>query len=94
MATRIFIPTPLRSYAGNLSQIEVDAPDVHDALKKLVSAHPGLRPHLFDDTGTLRSFVGIYLNDEDIRYLSPARSILAEKDVISIIPAIAGGTGK
>ncbi len=91
MSTKVFIPTPLRSYAGNLSEVEVSAENVNEALSKLVEKHPALRDHIFDAGGRLRSFVNVYLNDEDIRYLSEERSRLAGRDTIIIIPAIAGG---
>jgi molybdopterin converting factor small subunit len=91
MATTVFIPTPLRSYAGNQSQVEVTAMNIHDALQGLVQQHPALREHLFDNDGNLRSFVNIYLNDNDIRYLANEETKVEGNDTISIIPAIAGG---
>ncbi|MBS1911877.1 MAG: MoaD/ThiS family protein [Bacteroidetes bacterium] len=91
MATRVFIPTPLRAYTENRSEVPVEASDVQSALDALVAQHPELRRHLFDDAGALRSFVNVYLNDDDIRYLSAGRIAIGEHDVISIIPAIAGG---
>lgn len=94
MATKIYIPTPLRSYAGGRSHVEVEAPDVSSALDTLVNEHPALRNHLFDDNGQLRSFVNVYLNDDDIRYLAADVAQLSERDVISIIPAIAGGAAR
>lgn len=94
MSTKVYIPTPLRSYAGNRSEVEVQAVNVSEALAKLVEEHPALRDHLFDAGGKLRSFVNVYLNDEDIRYLSEERSRLAGRDTIIIIPAIAGGADR
>lgn len=88
----IFIPTPLRAYAGNQSSVEVQAATVADALSSLTGAHPDLRNHLFTAEGKLRAFVNLYLNDEDVRYL-PAKEQTAvkAKDTLSIIPSIAGG---
>jgi molybdopterin converting factor small subunit len=88
----IFIPTPLRPFAGGQSSIVVDASTVTEALSSLTRAHPGLRNHLFTPEGKLRAFVNVYLNDEDIRYL-PARyeTTVAASDTLTIIPSIAGG---
>ncbi len=92
MGTKVFIPTPLRSYTGDLSQVDVEGSTVEEALRRLVTAHPGLREHLYDNDGAIRSFVNIYLNDDDIRYLSGESTTLGPGDAISIIPAIAGGS--
>jgi len=88
----IFIPTPLRPYAGGKDAVEVDAATVAQALEALTGAHPDLRKHLFSAEGKLRAFVNIYLNDEDVRYL-PAKEATAvtATDTLSIIPSIAGG---
>lgn len=91
MSTRIFIPTPLRSYTDNRAEIEVEGTNIGEALGALIEEHPGLREHLFDSDGKLRSFVNIYLNDDDIRYLSEEKTPVESRDTISIIPAIAGG---
>jgi adenylyltransferase/sulfurtransferase len=88
----IFIPTPLRPFAGGKSSVEVEAPTVGEALTTLTQSHPELRNHLFSAEGKLRAFVNLYLNDEDIRYL-PAKDATAvtAADTLSIIPSIAGG---
>lgn len=91
MATSIFIPTPLRSYTGNNARVEVEGGTIRETLNILVDRHPALKPHLYDDNGELRSFINIYLNDDDIRYLSAAETPVGVNDTISIIPAIAGG---
>ena len=90
----IFIPTPLRAFAGGSKAVEVDASSVAAALDSLTSAHPALRNHLFNAEGKLRAFVNLYLNDEDVRYL-PAKEAtpVTPNDTLSIIPSIAGGTG-
>ena len=90
----IFIPTPLRGFAGGKSAIELDAATVAEALAALTQAYPDLRKHLFSPEGKLRAFVNVYLNDEDIRYL-PEKDATAVKatDTLSIIPSIAGGLG-
>ncbi len=72
MPVTITIPTALRQFAGGTSRIEVDAATAGEALDQLTSKHAELRRHLYDDKNTLRSFVNIYLNDEDIRHQSGA----------------------
>ncbi len=88
----IFIPTPLRLYAGGQDAVEVSATTIAEALDGLTRAHPDLRSHLFTGEGKLRSFVNLYLNDEDVRYL-PAKeeTAVTQTDTLSIIPSIAGG---
>lgn len=87
----IRIPTPLRAYTGEASTVDVNGSTVGDALQDLVSTHAELKPHLYTDDGTLRSFVNVYLGDEDIRYLDGAETPLSEGDELSIVPSIAGG---
>jgi len=88
---KLMIPTPLRQYAGKNDSVEVDAATVGEALDKLTSEHAELRRHLFTDEGKLRSFVNVYLNDDDIRYLDKEGTAVGGADVISIVPSIAGG---
>jgi len=87
----ILLPTPLRPYAGGASSVEVSGRTVGDALESLLERHEGLRRHLFDDAGKLRSFVNIYRNDEDVRYLQKEATAVSDGDALSIIPSIAGG---
>jgi adenylyltransferase/sulfurtransferase len=91
MPTKVLIPTPLCPYAGKQSVIEVTAQTVGEALSDLVSKYPDLRKHLFSEDGKLRSFVNVYLNDEDIRYLSKDATPVKETDTITIVPSVAGG---
>lgn len=84
------IPTPLRQYAGNQSAVNVEGETAGAALKELAESYPELRQHLFDE-GKLRSFVNVYLNEEDIRYLDGADTVVSEDDTLMIIPSIAGG---
>jgi adenylyltransferase/sulfurtransferase len=88
----IIIPTPLRPFAGGNDSVEVSANSVGEGLEELALKHPDMRKHLFSSEGKLRSFVNLYLNDEDVRYL-PAKegTHVSGKDVLSIIPSIAGG---
>ncbi|HXJ91791.1 MAG TPA: MoaD/ThiS family protein [Terriglobia bacterium] len=91
MAVKVMIPTPLRQYAGKQDSIELEAKTVGEALAGLTSQYSELRRHLYNDDGKIRSFVNIYLNDEDIRYLSKEQTPLNDRDVLSIVPSIAGG---
>lgn len=88
---KLMIPTPLRQYADEHDAVELDAATVGEALEKLINSHNALRQHLFNDEGKLRSFVNVYMNDEDIRYLDGDKTVVGAGDVISIVPSIAGG---
>jgi len=87
----IQIPSPLRQYTGKKSAVSVPAASVGEALKNLVEQHPDLKRHLYTDEGKLRSFVNVYVNDEDMRYLEKEATVLKDGDTISIVPSIAGG---
>lgn len=89
MAT-IKIPTPLRTYTGGEAQIAIDGENVGSALDDLVSQYPELQNHLFKD-GELRSFVNIFLDDEDVRYIDGMATKLNTGAKLRIIPSIAGG---
>jgi len=91
MATTILIPTPLRAYTGKRDSVQVDGATIGEALHDLTKQFGELRQHLFTDQGALRSFVNIYVNDEDIRYLQKDATALNPGDVISIVPSVAGG---
>ncbi|KAA3660043.1 MAG: molybdopterin synthase sulfur carrier subunit [Chloroflexi bacterium] len=88
--TTIRIPTPLRPYTGGNSSIDVNGSTVGAALSNLTEQHPDLRPHLFEGD-ELRSFVNVFLNQEDVRYLEGADTEVADNDTLMIIPSIAGG---
>ena len=91
MAVKIIIPTPLRGYADKQESVELQAGTVGEALAALTTKFGELHKHLFADDGRLRSFVNVYLNDEDIRYLQKDRTQVREGDTIRIVPSIAGG---
>ncbi len=88
---KILIPTPLRQYACNQDSIEVGGATVGEALAGLTSQYPDLKRHLYTDEGKLRSFVNVYLADEDIRYLNKDATPVKDGETISIVPSIAGG---
>ena len=91
MAVKVIIPTPLRAYAGKQESVEVQAATVGEALSGLTSKFGDLKKHLYTEEGKLRSFVNVYVNDEDIRYLEKDKTQVREGDTISIVPSIAGG---
>lgn len=88
---KILIPTPLRAYVEKKDSVEVAGNTVAEALEHLATQYPALRKHLFTDDGKLRSFVNVYLNEEDIRYLKQEATATQQNDTLSIIPSIAGG---
>ena len=90
MAT-ILIPTPLRQYTDKLNSVDVDGSTVGEALTALTTRFADLRKHLYTDEGKLRSYVNVYLNDEDIRYMQKEQTALAAADTLTIVPSIAGG---
>ena len=90
--TMVKIPTPLRSFAGGATELPIEGGTVGAVLGTLAEEHPALKRHLFTPEGRLRSFVTIYLNDEDIRSLEREATPLKEGDVVSIVPAVAGGS--
>ncbi len=91
MSYRVLIPTPLRPYTGEQDAIEVDGATVGEALAVLTTRYSDLRRHLYGDDGQLRSFVNVYVNDDDIRYREREATRLAPGDTISIVPSVAGG---
>jgi adenylyltransferase/sulfurtransferase len=93
MANRVLIPTPLRPFTGKKDVVEVAGATVGEVLADLTRQFDGLKKHLYTDDGRLRSFVNIYVNDEDIRYLQKEQTPVKPGDTLSIIPSVAGGTG-
>ena len=91
MSLKVSIPTPLRRYTDGNGVIEVSGNSVASALDSLLEKYPVLKKQLYTDDGRLRSFVNVYLNDEDIRYLEKADTAVKPGDTISIVPSIAGG---
>src|SRR5579872_6550620 len=89
---KILIPTPLRQYADKKDSVQLSGTTVGEVLKSLTSEYADLRRHLYNDEGKLRSFVNVYVNDEDIRYLNKEATPLADGDTVSIVPSIAGGS--
>jgi molybdopterin/thiamine biosynthesis adenylyltransferase/rhodanese-related sulfurtransferase/molybdopterin converting factor small subunit len=92
MANKILIPTPLRPFTGKLDAVDVEGGTIGELLTNLTTKYEGLKPHLYNEQGKLRSFVNVYLNDEDIRYLQKENTPVNPGDTISIIPSVAGGS--
>lgn len=91
MAT-VIIPTPLRKFTGNTAQLETSATTVEDAIRGLASDFPDLKKHLLDESGQIRTFLNIFVGEDDIRDLQHEKTALNGQTVLSIIPAIAGGS--
>jgi molybdopterin/thiamine biosynthesis adenylyltransferase/rhodanese-related sulfurtransferase/molybdopterin converting factor small subunit len=92
MAITILIPSALQNYTSHRSEVQVQASSVGEALQALADAYPDLRKHLYTEQGKLRSFVNVYLGDEDTRYLQGLDTPLKEGDTLTIVPSIAGGS--
>jgi molybdopterin converting factor small subunit len=89
---KILIPTPLRQFTAKQDSVTAPGATVGEVLAALTTAYPDLRKQIFNDEGKLRSFVNVYLNDEDIRYLGKDATPAADADTLSLVPSIAGGT--
>lgn len=88
---KVLIPTPLRQFAAQKDSVEVGGGTAGEVLNALTAQFPDLKKNLFTDEGKLRSFVNVYVNDEDIRYLKKDATPVAAGDTVSIVPSIAGG---
>lgn len=88
---KVMIPTPLRQYTDKKDSVEVSGATVGEILGTLTTTYPDLKKNLYNDEGKLRSFVNVYVNDEDIRYLSKDKTEVAAGDTVTIVPSIAGG---
>jgi molybdopterin synthase sulfur carrier subunit len=85
------LPTVLRSQAGGRSSVSMDGSTVGEVIQSLVSAHPGMTEQVLNADGSLHKFVNIYVNDDDVRYLSALDTPVKDGDEVSILPAVAGG---
>lgn len=91
MSVTVRIPTPLRDLAGGAAEVAVEAEDVRGAVAALEAAHPGFAERLLDEEGNLRRFVNVFVRDEDVRFQDGLDTKLSDGDVVSVIPAVAGG---
>ena len=91
MPVTVRIPTQLRTLVGGASEVAVPGDTVGEALRALDAAHPGFGERLFDDSGSLRRFVNVFVAEEDIRFLDGVATPVPDGTVVSIVPAVAGG---
>ncbi len=91
MIATVRIPTQLRNLSEGEAEVKVEGATVGDALAALDAKHPGFRGRLFDDDGNLRRFVNVFVADEDVRFMQGLDTPVEEGQVVSIIPAVAGG---
>lgn len=91
MSVPVRIPTPLRRFTGDRAEVSVKAADLSSLLERLFEECPGLRGQLLGEDRKLRSFVNIYVNDEDVRFLDGLKTAVKDGDSVEIVPAIAGG---
>lgn len=91
MAIVVRIPTPLQRFTQNQSQVEAKGDTVIEVIDDLERTFPGVRERLCDDERGIRKFINVYVNDEDIRFMDGAKTVVKDGDELSIIPAIAGG---
>lgn len=92
MSARVRIPTPLRSFTGGADEVAVDGATVAEALDDLGRAHEGVLERVLDADGKVRSFVNVFVGDRNVRSLDGLATPIGEGDVISIVPAVAGGS--
>ena len=92
MSATVRIPTPLRKVTNGEDKASVDAGTMVEVVESLEEQFPGLKARICDDDGELRSFVNVYVNGEDIRFLDGIGSAISSGDEISIVPAVAGGS--
>jgi sulfur-carrier protein len=91
MSVTVKIPTQLRSLTEGSAEVQASGPRISDLISDLEVRHPGMQQRLLDESGQLRRFVNVYLNDEDVRFLQGLETEVPEHASISIIPAVAGG---
>lgn len=93
MPVTVRVPTPLQKLTHNQKQVEAEGSSVTAVFESLEKKYPGIKERLYDEDGALRRFINVYVNEEDIRFLDGVDTAIKEGDDISIVPAIAGGTG-
>ena len=91
MSLNVRIPTPLRKFTGDKADIEADGAIVSEVIDNLECRYPGIKDSLVDESGSLRRFVNVYVNEEDIRFLDGKNTPVKDGDSLTIVPAIAGG---
>lgn len=93
MAVKVRIPSPLMKLTSNQGEVTAEGSNVKEVFENLEKQFPGIKERVYDENGQLRRFINIYVNEEDIRFMDGESSSVKDGDEVSIIPAIAGGTG-
>lgn len=93
MPVEVRLPTVLRAHAGGQSTVNAEGATIGEVLAQLTSQFPGLAGQVLTGDGSLHRFVNVYLNDDDVRYLDKLDTKVGPDDVVSILPAVAGGAG-
>jgi sulfur-carrier protein len=93
MSVTVKLPTILRKFSDNEARVGADGTTLAEVLKDLESRYPGITKNVVSDDGGLHRFINVYVNDEDVRYLGSLETAVADGDVVSILPAVAGGAG-
>ncbi|OGH59264.1 MAG: hypothetical protein A3G34_02995 [Candidatus Lindowbacteria bacterium RIFCSPLOWO2_12_FULL_62_27] len=91
MSITIRIPTPLRKLTGDAEEVRIDAVTLRDMITTLERQYPGIKDRLCDESGEVRRFINVFVNDEDVRFMEGQATQLKDGDVVSIVPAVAGG---
>lgn len=91
MVVKVRIPGPLQKLTQDKAEVEVNATSIQELIDNLNRSYPGVKDRICDEAGQIRRFVNIFLNEEDIRFLSREKTPLKDGDEVSILPAIAGG---
>ena len=91
MSVKVKIPTPLRNLTNEQDLIELAASSVREVIDVLENDFPGVKERICEEDGSIRRFVNVYVNGEDVRFLSELDTVIADNDEISIVPAVAGG---
>lgn len=91
MAVTVRIPTPLRKFTGDQADVEVQGATVGEVIDNLEAQHSGIKERMVDESGAIRRFVNVYVNEEDIRFLDGSETGVQDGDQVTIVPAIAGG---
>lgn len=91
MSVTVRIPTPLRALTDGQAELALDATDVRGVVDALEDSYPGLAARILDDDGELRRFVNVFVRDEDVRFRDGLDTAVSDGDIVSIVPAVAGG---
>ena len=91
MSVTVKLPTILRKHAGGEARVGADGATLAEVLDDLESRYPGITKNVVSDDGGLQRFINVYVNDEDVRYLGSLETAVNQGDVVSILPAVAGG---